>query len=94
MYSPVGSKKRLMTCSGCQSTGAEMRKYFTADGQDGCAQAGQRLTVVDLLEGQHGFRRQALLGILVEKESFRRHGARLRRRHSSMAVGIHGDEMG
>jgi hypothetical protein len=30
---------------------------------------------------------------LVEKESFRRHRARLLCRHSCMAVGIHGDEM-
>lgn len=28
-YSPVGSKKRRMYWSGCQSTGAEMRKYLT-----------------------------------------------------------------
>jgi hypothetical protein len=29
MYSPVGSKNLRMTCSGLQSTGAEMRKYLT-----------------------------------------------------------------
>lgn len=28
-YSPVGNKNLLMYCSGAQSTGAEMRKYFT-----------------------------------------------------------------
>jgi hypothetical protein len=29
-YSPVGRRNLLMYCSGCQSTGAEMRKYLTA----------------------------------------------------------------
>jgi hypothetical protein len=36
-YSPVGSRNRRMHWSGVQSTGAEMRKYFTivhmSDGQ-------------------------------------------------------------
>lgn len=31
-YSPVGSRKRRMYWSGCQSTGAEMRKYLTGNG--------------------------------------------------------------
>jgi hypothetical protein len=29
-YSPVGSRNLRMYWSGCQSTGAEMRKYLTA----------------------------------------------------------------
>lgn len=29
IYSPVGSKKRLITCSGLQSTGADIKKYLT-----------------------------------------------------------------
>src|SRR3569833_497121 len=37
-YSPVGSRNLRMYWSGCQSTGAEMRKYFTAR-----PQVGQRL---------------------------------------------------
>jgi hypothetical protein len=29
-YSPVGKRNLRMYWSGCQSTGADMRKYFTA----------------------------------------------------------------
>ena len=44
-YSPVGRRNLRMYWSGCQSTGAEMRKYFTdqgvssglPEGRDGCA---------------------------------------------------------
>jgi hypothetical protein len=70
-YSPVGRRKRRMYWSGCQSTGAEMRKYLTgmasAENRNNTGQRvfGARLrwggkrarTVVDLLEGDDAVRR-------------------------------------
>ena len=37
-YSPVGSRNRLIYWSGVQSTGADMRKYFTVIGTNSLAQ--------------------------------------------------------
>ena len=68
-----------MYWSGCQSTGAEIRKYLTAARvsthertQLGrlkpCASSGdtgEARTVVDLLQGDDAVRRQALLGVLI-----------------------------
>jgi hypothetical protein len=57
-----------MYWSGCQSTGAEMRKYLTAaalvgDTKGQCAR--QARTVVDLLQGNDTVWWEALLGVLV-----------------------------
>jgi hypothetical protein len=68
-----------MYWSGCQSTGAEIRKYLTAarvsthEGtQLGCLEqrvgsgdTGAARTVVDLLQGDDAVRRQALLSVLI-----------------------------
>jgi hypothetical protein len=57
-----------MYWSGCQSTGADMRKYLTAgvlvgDTKGSMHQAER--TVVDLLQGNDTVWREALLGVLV-----------------------------
>lgn len=56
-----------MYWSGCQSTGADMRKYLTA-GALVCRRTkvnARARTVVDLLQGNDTVRREALLGVLV-----------------------------
>lgn len=63
-YSPVGNKKRRMYWSACQSTGAEIRKYFTKRFSKRVErQVVKILTVVDLLESDLGIMRQSLLGL-------------------------------
>lgn len=68
-----------MYWSGCQSTGAEIRKYLTAarvstheaiqlGRLEPCASSGDTdaaRTVVDLLQGDDAVWRQALLGVLI-----------------------------
>lgn len=57
-----------MYWSGCQSTGADMRKYLTAVVLASYTKgpcAAQARTVVDLLQGNDTVRRQALLSVLV-----------------------------
>jgi len=55
-----------MYWSGCQSTGADMRKYLTAGALVcGTAVNARARTVVDLLQGNDTVRREALLGVLV-----------------------------
>jgi hypothetical protein len=69
-----------MYWSGCQSTGAEMRKYLTAavsvvktnqamhcycSMRDWTAAVDDARTVVDLLKRNDAVRREALLGVLV-----------------------------
>lgn len=89
-----------MYWSGCQSTGAEMRKYLTAGivsagaaGAGGGWRQGQRhqRTVVDLLQGDDAVGRQALLGVLVEQKRLWGDRARLGRGHLGVVLrGIHG----
>ena len=95
-YSPVGSKKRLMYWSWLQSTGADMRKYLTirqVSKPMHCAGVFVYVrrglathTVVYLLQCDHRVCRQALLRILVKKESFWCYGPLLRRRHRRVLV--------
>jgi hypothetical protein len=55
-----------MYWSGCQSTGADMRKYLTAGALVCRTWVNARArTVVDLLQGNDTVRREALLGVLV-----------------------------
>jgi hypothetical protein len=57
-----------MYWSGCQSTGAEMRKYLTAGVLVGDTKGSMHKTertVVDLLQGNDTVWREALLGVLV-----------------------------
>lgn len=43
-YSPVGRRNRRMYWSGVQSTGADIKKYFTGDGQRWYPTGKKRLT--------------------------------------------------
>lgn len=70
-YSPVGRRNRRMYWSGCQSTGAEMRKYFTKDCQLDSRLAAARHTVVNLLERDLSIVGQRLLSLGAEHESLR-----------------------
>ncbi len=78
-----------MYWSGCQSTGAEMRKYFTARGpvSGRWRRAGERplLTVVNLLQSDLSIVWQGLLGFCAQHERLG-----LLRRNASM-LRVHGE---
>lgn len=82
-----------MYWSWLQSTGAEMRKYFTGLRLANAArlvdvEQSAKHTVVDLLEGDDRVLGQALLGVLVEQEGLWGDRALLgsRRRHGRVLV--------
>lgn len=95
-YSPVGRRNLRIYWSGCQSTGAEIRKYLTVPRlayssehwrrmrrcrSNSTSVTGAEHTVINLLQGDDAVRRQALLCVLVQEEGLRRDGASLRWGH-------------
>jgi len=85
-----------MYWSWAQSTGAEMRKYFTMTIVSyALIEVGSKLyqihTVVDLLQCHDGIGGQALLSILIQQEGLRSNWTLLRWQHGGvLRGGIHG----
>lgn len=101
-YSPVGKRNRLMYWSGCQSTGADIKKYLTTAAFVSCTKRNKgtpdklgTLTVVNLLQGDLSVMWERLLRLGAQHESLwflgSCHGCILRIHHSAARVQI-GDE--